>query len=78
MGWSIPAALGAQRVGTSGAPFTASEDFARFLAHTPGCFAFLGAGEGPPLHNRAYDFNDALLLDGARVFAQIVRQRLPA
>ena len=56
---------------------TASEDFARFLAHVPGCFAFFGNGEdSAPLHNPGYDFNDASLLHGARLHVEIARQRL--
>jgi amidohydrolase len=58
-------------------PMTGSEDFARFLEHVPGCFVFLGNGDSAPLHNPAYDFNDAGLLHGARFHAAIVRQRLP-
>ncbi|WP_417720691.1 amidohydrolase [Salipiger sp.] len=59
-------------------PITASEDFARFLDHVPGCFAFIGNGEASaPLHNPGYDFNDAALLHGAAVHAAIVRRRLP-
>ena len=60
-------------------PMTASEDFAHFLAHVPGCFLFLGNGEdSAPLHNPTYDFNDAGLVYGTRVHAAIVRRRLPA
>ena len=59
-------------------PMTASEDFAQFLAHVPGCFAFLGNGEdSAPLHNPNYDFNDDGLLHGANFHAAIVRRRLP-
>jgi amidohydrolase len=58
-------------------PITASEDFARFLDHVPGCFAFLGNGmESLPLHNAGYDFADALLIDGAHYLAAIARRRL--
>jgi metal-dependent amidase/aminoacylase/carboxypeptidase family protein len=32
---------------------------------------------GIPLHNAAYDFNDAIVPIGARWFAELVRQRLP-
>ena len=60
------------------APMTGSEDFARFLDHVPGCFAFIGNGEGSaPLHSPTYDFNDAALLHGAQVHAAIARARLP-
>ncbi len=61
------------------APMTGSEDFARFLAHVPGCFAFIGNGAGSaPLHNPGYDFDDEALPHGAQVHAAIVRDRLPA
>jgi len=58
-------------------PVTASEDFARFLDHVPGCFVFLGNGEASaPLHNSSYDFNDEGLVFGASFHAAIARQRL--
>lgn len=64
--------------GTAREPMTGSEDFARFLDHVAGCFAFIGNGEGSaPLHNPAYDFNDDALLHGAQVHAAIARRRLP-
>ncbi|MDA9445862.1 M20 aminoacylase family protein [Bradyrhizobium sp. CCBAU 21360] len=64
-------------ISTAGEPVTASEDFARFLEHAPGCFVFVGNGEASaPLHNSSYDFNDAGLLCGARFHAAIIRQRL--
>jgi hippurate hydrolase len=58
-------------------PITASEDFARFLRHVPGHFAFIGNGEdSAPLHNSSFDFNDSALLDGARFHVEIARRRL--
>jgi metal-dependent amidase/aminoacylase/carboxypeptidase family protein len=64
-------------VATAREPMTASEDFARFLEHVPGCFAFVGNGrDSAPLHNPAYDFNDDGLLYGSRFHVAIVRQRL--
>ncbi|MER8843824.1 M20 aminoacylase family protein [Mesorhizobium australicum] len=58
-------------------PKPASEDFARFLDHVPGCFVFLGNGEASaPLHNSSYDFNDDGLLFGANFHVAIARQRL--
>ena len=63
---------------TRAEPMTGSEDFARFLSRVPGCFAFIGNGEGSaPLHAPNYDFNDAALLHGAQVHAAIARARLP-
>ena len=58
-------------------PMTGSEDFARFLEHVPGCFAYVGNGEASsPLHNPTYDFDDEGLIHGARFHAAITRQRL--
>ncbi|TNC12135.1 amidohydrolase [Methylobacterium terricola] len=70
--------LGPQAVAVARAPMTGSEDFARFLAHVPGCFVFLGNGEdSAPLHNPTYDFDDAALPHGAAYHVALVRRRLP-
>jgi hippurate hydrolase len=59
-------------------PITASEDFAHFLSHVPGCFLYLGNGrDSAPLHNPGFDFNDAGLIHGVNTHAAIVRRRLP-
>lgn len=59
-------------------PMSASEDFARFLQHVPGCFAFIGNGtDSAPLHNPGYDFNDAALGHGMQVHVATARARLP-
>jgi hippurate hydrolase len=72
------AALGDGAVRGDAEPIAASEDFARFLAIAPGCFAFLGNGEGSaPLHNPRYDFDDAAIPHGVRFFREVVQQRLP-
>ena len=53
---------------------TASEDFARFLEHVPGCFAFIGNGsDSRPLHNAEFDFNDGALATGAAYLAELAR-----
>ena len=71
--------LPAGNVGLAAEPMTGSEDFARFLDHVPGCFAFLGNGRtSAPLHNPGYDFNDDGLMHGVNFHAAIVRRRLPA
>lgn len=64
-------------------PMMISEDFGAFLQVVPGNFVFIGNGEsaengGVPLHNATYDFNDEILLTGARYFAEIARLELPA
>jgi hippurate hydrolase len=68
---------GAEGVTVAEQPVTASEDFAHFLSHVPGCFAFIGNGvDAPPLHHPGYDFDDGNLLVGARFHAAIARRRL--
>jgi len=60
------------------APVMPSEDFARLLAHVPGNFAFVGNGEDcSPLHNPAYDFDDAALPCIVGYFRALARDRLP-
>lgn len=62
-------------------PMSFSEDFAHFSNAVPGCFLLLGNGttgaNAQPLHANDYDFNDALLPIGARLWSEIVRDRLP-
>lgn len=77
------AVVGAANVDADVAPMMISEDFGAFLQRVPGAFVFIGNGAvgtpgGVPLHNGQYDFNDELLPIGARWFAELVRQRLPA
>ncbi|MFT3821976.1 MAG: M20 aminoacylase family protein [Rubrivivax sp.] len=77
------AVFGSDRVDADTAPILASEDFGAFLRVVPGAFAFIGNGDAgnagsTPLHNPGYDFNDDVLGVGARYFAELVRQRLPA
>ena len=74
---SQAAAEVSERVSQRGEPLAASEDFARFLAHVPGSFCFIGNGaDSAPLHSSEYDFNDDALLHGARLHAAIARRRL--
>jgi amidohydrolase len=73
--------VGAAHVNTDCAPITASEDFARYLRYTPGCFFDIGNGMdgscGKSLHNPSYDFNDEILTVGADFWVQLVEQELP-
>ncbi|MGH8779492.1 M20 aminoacylase family protein [Paraburkholderia sp.] len=74
--------VGAQNVDANVQPMMISEDFGAFLRVVPGAFVFIGNGDGDgrgstPLHNAHYDFNDDVLVTGARYFAEIVRLRLP-
>ena len=58
-----------------------SEDFAHFTNEVPGCFLLMGNGQegahAKPLHASDYDFNDELLMTGAKFLARLARQQLP-
>ncbi len=58
-------------------PFPWSEDFGHFTERHAGALFGLGAGEDqPPLHHPTYDFPDAVLGAGTRVFLGILRGML--
>ena len=63
-------------------PIMGSEDFSFMLQARPGCFMFIGNGDGPVggcmVHNPNYDFNDAILPTGVRYWVELVRSALPA
>ena len=53
------------------------EDFSYYLEEVPGCFFLvgiqpLGAATCPSLHNDRFDFNDAALPVGMRMFVELV------
>jgi hippurate hydrolase len=75
------AVAGADKVDGNCPPVMASEDFGAFLLVVPGNYMFIGSGTqgepgGTPLHSPQFDFNDALLLPGARYFAAIAQSQL--
>jgi len=54
-------------------PMRASEDFGRFgTPPTKLAMLLLGAGNGPALHNPDYDFNDALIPMGTKIFHRVI------
>ncbi len=61
-------------------PVTGSEDFAFFLEKVPGCYVFIGNGEGENggcmVHNPGYDFNDACLSTGASYWVRLAESYL--
>ena len=55
-------------------PVMVSEDFSYMLQGTPGCFVFIGNGDGEggcTIHNPGYDFNDDVLTLGASYWARL-------
>ncbi|MDO4724136.1 MAG: M20 aminoacylase family protein [Comamonadaceae bacterium] len=78
--------VGPQRV-LRQAPIMAAEDFAFMLQKIPGCYAFIGNGDGSHrldghgdgpclVHNPSYDFNDAILPLGASYLARLAERWL--
>ena len=69
-------------------PTMSAEDFAFMLQEKPGCYVFIGNGEGEHrefghglgpcnLHNPSYDFNDDLLPIGATYWVRLAEAYLP-
>ena len=86
---AMRAVVGADRVDTNVEPTMGAEDFAFMLQEKPGCYVFIGNGEGAhragghglgpcQLHNTSYDFNDNLLPIGASFWVKLVEMSLPA
>ncbi len=70
-------------------PTMGAEDFSFMLMEKPGCYVFLGNGDGSHrdighgggpcmLHNRSYDFNDALIPLGASYWVRLAEAWLKA
>jgi amidohydrolase len=86
---AMRAVVGADNVDTNVEPTMGAEDFAFMLQEKPGCYVFIGNGDGDhrtgghglgpcQLHNGSYDFNDHLLPIGASYWARLVEMSLPA
>ena len=75
------AVVGSANVETNPTPEMASEDFAFMLQARPGCYVWLGAGNGgdtPNIHSPQYDFNDDVLPIGASYWVTLAEQQLRA
>ncbi|HJV72939.1 MAG TPA: M20 aminoacylase family protein [Noviherbaspirillum sp.] len=79
--------VGEQNVIADIEPTMGAEDFAFMLQEKPGCYVFIGNGEGGHrdaghglgpcnLHNPSYDFNDDLLPIGATYWVRLVESYL--
>jgi amidohydrolase len=85
---AMKAVVGEANVDTNVEPTMGAEDFAFMLQAKPGCYVFLGNGEGDhraaghglgpcQLHNASYDFNDRLLPIGASYWVRLAEMGLP-
>ncbi len=60
-------------------PSMAAEDFSFMLERKPGSYIWLGSareGENPALHSPRFDFNDAVLGDGIRLWNRLIGSAL--
>jgi amidohydrolase len=80
--------VGDANVNAACEPTMGSEDFAFMLLAKPGCYVFIGNGDGSHrhaghgmgpcmLHNPSYDFNDELIPLGGSYWARLVQRFLP-
>jgi hippurate hydrolase len=85
---AMRAVVGSANVNTEVEPTMGAEDFAFMLQAKPGCYVFIGNGNGEhrsgghglgpcQLHNGSYDFNDQLLPIGASYWVKLVETGLP-
>jgi len=71
--------VGSVNVATDTRPSMGAEDFAYFLQRKPGCYVWIGNGEGEGgcmLHNPTYDFNDEIIATGVAYWVKLVRKVL--
>ena len=79
--------VGEQQVDMDIDPTMGAEDFAFMLLEKPGCYVFLGNGDGDHrsvghgmgpchLHNPSYDFNDALIPVGVSYWVKLAQRCL--
>ncbi|MBI5278198.1 MAG: amidohydrolase [Burkholderiales bacterium] len=79
--------VGAVRVNENFPAVMGSEDFAHMLRVKPGCYAFIGNGEGDHrlpdhgagpciVHNTSFDFNDEIIPIGASYFVRLAQRWL--
>jgi len=71
--------IGPERVLLDKPAVMGSEDFAYMLEHRPGCYLFLGNGDGAGscmVHNPGYDFNDAAMETGAAFWSLLAERFL--
>ncbi|WP_256077821.1 M20 aminoacylase family protein [Massilia sp. YIM B04103] len=84
----MQAVVGPDKVDADVEPTMGAEDFAFFLQKKPGCYIFIGNGDGEHrdgghglgpcvLHNGSYDFNDSLLPIGASFWVHLAETALP-
>ena len=69
--------VGPDKVERNKPPAMASEDFSFMMEQVPGAYINLGNGEdSAPVHNPAYNFNDAAIPYGVALYARVAERKL--
>ncbi len=71
--------VGENNVNPDHTPTMGSEDFAYMLEHRPGCYIFIGNGDGEGIcmvHNAGYDFNDEAIETGVAYWCALTESLL--
>ncbi|KIZ18434.1 M20 metallopeptidase family protein [Streptomyces natalensis] len=83
VGDAVREAMGEERFAPLPQPLAGAEDFSRVLAEVPGAMIFLGAPpagadpeRSPNNHSPLAEFDDAVLADGAAMYAELAVRRL--
>ena len=72
--------VGSDNVNPNHEPTMGSEDFACMLEQRPGCYIFIGNGDGEGtcmVHNAGYDFNDDVIETGVSYWCSLAESLLP-
>lgn len=83
--WAVREALGEERYAPMENPLLGAEDFSRVIGEVPGAMIFLGAtlpdrdpDTAPSNHSPLAAFDEAVLPDGAALYAELAVRRLTA
>lgn len=67
--------LGNDAAYLANSPVGPSEDFAFYLEHAPGVYAFLGMGDTPMCHHPRYNFDDSIIQQGINWWLVVAASR---
>lgn len=73
---TISRSFGAEAYSEMEKPLMGSEDFSFMLEKVPGAYVLIGNGDSSGLHTSTYNFNDAILENGVRLFCQLAKDCL--
>ena len=72
LGEAMVQSLGEGAPGILPGPELTAEDFSFYQQRLPGVFCFLGVGNTPPLHAADFDFDEAVLEQGVKLYEELL------